>query len=68
MTRMCLPTGKTPKVVSPPPPPTIEQAKTDDALNARDAERKRLRGAINSRTTILSGGRDDKGRKTLLGL
>lgn len=65
MKPMCIP--KAPKINTPPPPPTMEQAHTDDALTARQDERKRLRGAINSRTSIL-GGRDDKGRKTLLGM
>lgn len=62
---MCFP--KAPKVETPPPAPTIDQAKTDDAVTARQDERKRLRRAMNSRTTILSG-RDDQGRKTLLGM
>ena len=58
---------KAPKVETPPPAPTLEQAKTDDAVTARKDERKRLRGAMNSRTSIL-GGRDEQGRKTLLGM
>lgn len=62
---MCMP--KPPKIETPPPPPTVEQAKTDDPVVARDAERKRLQGALNSRTYIL-GGRDAQGRKTLLGM
>lgn len=62
---MCFP--KAPKVETPPPAPTLEQAKTDDAVMARKDERKRLRGAMNSRTSIL-GGRDEQGRKTLLGM
>ena len=62
---MCFP--KEPKVETPPPAPTLEQAKTDDAVTARKDERKRLRGAMNSRTSIL-GGRDEQGRKTLLGM
>ena len=62
---MCMP--KAPKVETPAPPPTIEQAKTDDAVVARQDERKRLRGAMNSRTTILSEGAPGSGRKTLLG-
>ena len=63
---MCMP--KAPKVETPAPPPTIEQARTDDA-SARQDERKRLRGAMNSRTTILSEGSSGtgSGRKTLLG-
>lgn len=60
---MCL--GSTPKVETPPPAPTMETAKTDDAILARQDERKRLRRAINSRTTVLSDG--GTGRKTLLG-
>ena len=59
---MCFP--KAPKLETPPPPPTMEQAKTDGAAIARDSERKRLKSAVNSRTTILSEG---NGRKTLLG-
>lgn len=62
---MCFP--KAPKVETPAPPPKLEQAKTDDAVVARQDERKRLRGAMNSRTTILTG-RDEQGRKTLLGM
>lgn len=62
---MCMP--KAPKVNTPPPAPTLEQAKTDDAVTARQDERKRLKGAMNSRTSIL-GGRDEQGRKTLLGM
>ena len=64
---MCFP--KAPKVETPPPAPTLEQAKTDDAVTARKDERKRLRGAMNSRTTILSEGASGtgSGRKTLLG-
>ena len=64
---MCFP--KAPKVETPPPAPTIDQAKTDDAVTARQDERKRLRGAMNSRTTILSEGASgtSSGRKTLLG-
>lgn len=65
MMLVCMP--KAPKVETPAPPPTIEQARTDDAAIARQDERKRLRGAMNSRTTIL-GGRDEQGRKTLLGM
>ena len=38
---MCIP--KAPKINTPPPPPTMEQAHTDDALTARQDERKRLR-------------------------
>ena len=49
---MCFP--KAPKVETPPPAPTLEQAKTDDAVTARRDERKRLRGAMNSRTSILA--------------
>jgi hypothetical protein len=61
---MCFP--KTPKVQTPPPQPTYEQARTDDVALARQDERKRLRNAVNSRTTILSEG-NSNGRKTLLG-
>ena len=63
---MCFP--KTPKVETPPPAPTLEQAKTDDEVTARQDERKRLRRAVNSRSTILSGQDNAFGRKTLLGL
>ena len=61
---MCMP--KTPKVETPSPAPTVEQAKPDDIATARQDERKRLRSAVNSRTTILSEGTQG-GRKTLLG-
>ena len=62
---MCLP--KTPKMNTPPPPPQLEQAKPEDIeTKAREDERRRLKGAVNSRTTLLS--RDaGNGRKTLLG-
>jgi hypothetical protein len=60
--------AKTPKVETPPPAPTMEQANTDEATVARQDERKRLLNAVNSRTTILSeGGSAGNGRKTLLG-
>ena len=62
---MCMPSA--PKVETPPPPPVMEQAKTDDVLTARQDERKKMRGAVNSRTTILSEGSGSNGRKTLLG-
>ena len=42
-------------------------ARGGDAVVARQDERKRLRGAMNSRTTILSEGAPGSGRKTLLG-
>ena len=61
---MCM--SSTPKVETPAPVPTYETAKTDDAMIARTDERKRLRRAVNSRTTIL-GGESYGGRKTLLG-
>ena len=64
MIEMCMP--KAPKVETPAPPPTVEQATPDDAVNARQDERKRLRGAVNARSTILSEG-NSNGRKTLLG-
>ena len=64
MITMCMP--KAPKVETPSPAPTIEQAKPDDVATARQDERKRLRSAVNARTTILSEG-NDNGRKTLLG-
>jgi hypothetical protein len=57
---------KTPNINTPPPPPTYEQARVDDVAVARQDERKRLRNAVNSRTTILSGD-ESNGRKTLLG-
>ena len=62
--KMCL--GSSPKVETPAPAPTFEQAKTDDVVTARTDERKRLRRAFNTRTTML-GGALDTGRKTLLG-
>lgn len=62
--KMCL--GSTPKVETPAPVPTFEQAKTDDVMTARRDERKRLKQAVNTRTTML-GGAFDGGRKTLLG-
>lgn len=62
---MCV--AKTPDIETPPPPPTVEEARTDDVANARNDERKRLRGAMNSRSSIL-GGRDENGKKTLMGM
>lgn len=61
---MCMP--KPPKMETPPPPPTIEQAKTDDVVDSRKNERERLRNAANARSTILNEGASN-GRKTLLG-
>jgi hypothetical protein len=62
---MCMP--KAPKVNTPPPPPQLEQAKPEDIeTKARQDERRRMKGAVNSRSTILSSGYDN-GRKTLLG-
>ena len=63
---MCLPTSS-PKIETPAPTPTFEEAKTDDEITSRQDERKRLKRAVNSRTTILSGS-ENAGRKTLLGL
>ena len=64
---MCLGGGKMPDVQQPAPTPTFEQAKTDDVVTARTDERKRLRRAFNTRTTMLGSLTDDGGRKTLLG-
>ncbi|MBR1660274.1 MAG: hypothetical protein IJ705_08150 [Oscillospiraceae bacterium] len=50
------------------PTPTFEEAKTDEATVARRDERKRLKQAMNTRTTMLGGGLDSSGRKTLLGV
>ncbi len=63
---MCLGGGKTPQVQTFAPTPTFEEAKTDEATVARRDERKRLRQAMNNRTTILSDGMSG-GYKTLLG-
>jgi hypothetical protein len=60
---MCLP--KAPKINTPPPPPVMEQAKTDEVVTAREDERKRLRNAVNSKSTILDQG--GSSGKTLLG-
>lgn len=62
---MCM--GSSPKMELPAPSPTFEQAKTDDVVTARGDERKRLRRAFNTRTTMLGGAADTGGRKTLLG-
>lgn len=64
---MCM--GSTPKVETPAPAPTMETAHTDDAIQARSDERKRMRRAVNSRSTVLTsgGGMSFEGRKTLLG-
>ena len=62
---MCL--GSSPKVETPDPVPTFEQAKPEDEeMTARQDERRRLRRAFNSRNTILDGGYS--GRKNLLGV
>lgn len=64
---MCLSSPKMPEVQQPAPTPTFETAKpADEELTARQDERKRMRRAFNSRTTILDGG--NTGRKTLLGV
>lgn len=55
----------TPKVETPPPPPTLETAATDDDAKARTDIRKKMMGAVNSRSTILS--QPSSGQKTLLG-
>jgi len=65
---MCLGGGKTPQVQTFAPTPTFEEAKTDEATVARRDERKRLKQAMNTRTTMLGGGVDANGRKTLLGV
>lgn len=63
---MCLP--KTPKIETPPPAPTFDEARVDNPADIRQDERKRQRNAVNSRTTLLSQGSDSgTGRKTLLG-
>lgn len=62
---MCMP--KAPKIQQAPPPPTMEKAATNDVDVARQSERRRAMGAVNTRTSIL-GGRDEQGRKTLLGM
>ncbi len=59
---MCM---SSPKIEEPDPVPTFEQARPEDEeMTARRDERKRLKQAFNSRSTILS----DNGRKTLLGV
>ena len=55
----------TPSVETPPPPPTLETAATDDDMKARTDIRKKMMGAVNSRSTILS--QQNSGQKTLLG-
>ena len=56
----------TPSVETPPPPPTLETAATDDDMKARTDIRKKMMGAVNSRSTILSQ-QQNSGQKTLLG-
>lgn len=56
-----------PKVVTPPPAPTYETAATDNNAKARTGMRKKMMGAVNSRTSILSDQNGSGGRKTLLG-
>lgn len=65
---MCLGGGKSAPVQTFAPTPTFEEAKTDEATVARRDERKRLKQAMNTRTTMLGGGLDSSGRKTLLGV
>jgi hypothetical protein len=65
---MCIGGGKTPEVQTFAPTPTYEEAKTDEGTAARRDERKRLKQAMNTRTTMLGGGIDSNGRKTLLGV
>lgn len=64
---MCLPKMSSPKLETPSPAPTYESAKTDDVVRTRAEERKRMRRAVNTRTTILSG-QEGSERKTLLGI
>ena len=55
----------TPKVTTPPPAPTLTRATTDEDMQARTDIRKKMLGAVNSRSTVLSQQTD--GKKTLLG-
>lgn len=65
---MCIGGGSSPKVETFAPTPTFQEAKTDEATIARRDERKRLKQAMNIRTTMLGGGIDSSGHKTLLGV
>ncbi|MDR1514079.1 MAG: hypothetical protein LBS45_00155 [Synergistaceae bacterium] len=50
---MCFPDS--PKPVPPAPaPPTFEQANTDEEVRARDRTRDRLKGAMNTRQSMLT--------------
>jgi len=66
--------AKTPNIKPAPAPPTFDKAVADEDILARDNTRKRLRGAMNTRTSLLdeyssqlnqAGG--ETGKKTLLG-
>ena len=51
----------------PPAPPVYEKVSLDEDIIARDNTRKRLKGAMNTRNSILSQGINSSGGKTLLG-
>jgi hypothetical protein len=63
---MCFPSS--PKAPPPaPPPPTYDKAETNEDIIARDNTRKRLRGAMNTRESILTQGMAQTSGKTMLG-
>lgn len=55
-----------PKVTTPPPAPTATDVSADNDIRARENTRRRLRGAVNTSTSMLSGTGGDRG-KSLLG-
>lgn len=55
----------TPKVETPPPTPTYEDAQTNDDVAARDRDKRKRAGAVNSKSSILT--ESSGGGKTLLG-
>ena len=57
--------GSAPKPA--PAPPVFDSVKADEDIIARDNTRKRLKGAMNSRSSILSQNSSPSGGKTLLG-
>ncbi|MDR3321829.1 MAG: hypothetical protein LBS93_05210 [Synergistaceae bacterium] len=50
-----------------PAPPTYDKVETEEDIIARDKTRKRLKGAVNTRATLLSSQDNSGSGKTLLG-
>ena len=64
---MCMPKPSVPKQEVAPPPPKVEEQKTDNDIIARQRIRRNSTGSVNTRSTMLGGGDSPTGKKTLLG-